>query len=348
SIPMGDTYVSSLSFSPDGKLLALGCTDHVIRLWDVEQQQQLTEPSILHGAVNSIAFSPDGQTLATGSGKEGIHLWEVPSGRLLRGPLEPSKDGGRQDSQTSATYLNFSPDGKLLATGGSRASTAARVFSVPDGRRVKAFMGHRGPVTTAGFSNDGNRLITGSRDRSVKIWFYPSGKLLREWVLPNEVGTAAFSPDGKLAAASSLGSVVKLWDIVTGKELASFTQRGGRPRFAFSQGGSLLAVSLGQELRIVDVASLKTIHSLAAPAGTRSWRTPRFSPDNQTLAAAANNEVHLFDPATGELRSVITQGHVGLVHCIRFSPQGKILATAGADSTVLLWDLKKILASRRE
>ena len=105
--------INSLSFSPDGNLLASGSDDKTTKLWDVKSGsliRTLSETSY----VTSVAFSPDGSLLASGNYGKTIKLWDVKSGSLIRiltGPLT-----GHTDPVYSVA---FSPDGNLLASGSS-------------------------------------------------------------------------------------------------------------------------------------------------------------------------------------------------------------------------------------
>jgi transcriptional regulator with XRE-family HTH domain len=107
----GAAAVTSVAFSPDGKILASGNADDTVELWNVATHQQIGFPLIngQAGGVSSVAFSPDGKTLATGSYEETVQLWNVATQQLIGGPF--TGHGG------SVTSVAFSPDGKVLASG---------------------------------------------------------------------------------------------------------------------------------------------------------------------------------------------------------------------------------------
>jgi len=102
--------INSLSFSPDGNLLASGSDDKTTKLWDVKSGSLVRTLSGHTSYVYSVAFSPDGNLLASGSGDKTTKLWDVKSGSLIR----------TLTGHTDPVYsVAFSPDGNLLASGSS-------------------------------------------------------------------------------------------------------------------------------------------------------------------------------------------------------------------------------------
>ena len=105
--------VNSVTFSPDGSLLAVGCNDKKVRLWDVAAGSVLSEFGGHTGGVASVSFSPDAKTLASGSGDKTVRLWNITNG-------EPIAILGGHTSDVSS--VSFSPDGMTLASGSADGS----------------------------------------------------------------------------------------------------------------------------------------------------------------------------------------------------------------------------------
>jgi hypothetical protein len=117
--------VSSVSFSPDGKILASGSWDNTIKLYSMPDGLLLKTLEGHTHDVESVCFSPDGKILASGSSDKTIKLWSIPDGELLK-TLEAHTGFVRS--------ISFSPDGKILASGS--ADSTIRLWTMPDGKPV--------------------------------------------------------------------------------------------------------------------------------------------------------------------------------------------------------------------
>jgi WD40 repeat protein len=150
------TGVNGLAISPDGKLFATAGADGVARIRDLATGRLVHE---LHGhtkAVTGVAFSPDDTTLATSSVDHDIRLWDVATGRpgpVLRAHFAVVSD------------VAFSPDGRWLVSAGP---TTAGLFHLPDAAFLIYLRGHHGRLVGAGFTADGQRIVTASVDGTVR------------------------------------------------------------------------------------------------------------------------------------------------------------------------------------
>ncbi|HEY6293581.1 MAG TPA: c-type cytochrome domain-containing protein [Terriglobia bacterium] len=198
--------VSSLKFSPDGKLLAIGGYQEV-RLIDPASGEAITTLSGHADYVRSIAFSPDGKRLAAAGGacqRSGeIKIWDVASRRLLN-TLQGHKD--------CIYSVAWSPDGKLIASGSY--DKMVKIWDVTTGKELRNLQDHIDAVFAVAFSPDGERLASGSQDRTVKIWDVATGERLYTLSDASDgLSGLAYSPSGDQIAAAGYDKTIYVWSL---------------------------------------------------------------------------------------------------------------------------------------
>jgi len=232
--------VRSVALSPDGTLMASGSEDQTVRVWDTRTGRLIRTFEEHTDSVLSLAFSPDGRLVASAANR--VKIWEVGTGRVTRDLRRHrqtvngvafdhtgrflatvSKDDtlilwdlparsahSWKAHEGEARAVDFSPDGKLLASGGDDG--AVRIWDAADGALVRELTGHRGVVTGVAFSPDGERLASSSRDDQTRVWEVSTGR--RVMAFPgrhNDTTSVAFSPGGRWIAAGGDDDSVRVY-----------------------------------------------------------------------------------------------------------------------------------------
>lgn len=256
-----------------------------------------------------------------------------------------------------ATALAWSPDGKYLAVA---AGERIHLIDVTEWRRLGSFP--IGSLTQSlTFSQDGNWLAVGSRDGLVRCWFKPlSLKYGAAEIPPSTIFQAhkkgvnhlAFSPDGRVLASGGNDAVARFWDLETSQTLGLMI--GGTyavPSIAFSPQGDVLAVANGRMVRLRQVGSERILGSFQADEPLFSLA---YSSSGSWLAAGdISNGVLLWRPEqafrSGQEKypqPTRLLGHNGrsgtyraLIWDVAFNHDGQLLASAGGDMSIRLWDV---------
>jgi WD40 repeat protein/tRNA A-37 threonylcarbamoyl transferase component Bud32 len=202
----------SLAFSPDGKRLAVGGWNGLVRVWEVGNGREVFTLRGHTGSARSVRFSPDGRWLASGSHDRTVRLWDAATGRHVS-TLRSHTD--------LVCGVAFSPDSSRLASCGR--DQTVRLWDVASGRELFTFRGAEGEVSGVAFSPDGKRLASSSWDATVKLWETGSGQeVLTLKAHTSYAHAVAFSPDGKTLASAGQDRMVRLW------AAGAPAERGGR------------------------------------------------------------------------------------------------------------------------
>ena len=157
----GDLYIRSVCFSPDGRSLATGAEDKLIRVWDIASKQIKQTFGGHDQDIYSLDFSHNGRNIASGSGDRTVRVWDVESGaEVLCLAIE---DG--------VTTVAMSPDGSSVAAGSLDKSV--RVWDTRTGtmcEKLDGEDGHKDSVYSVAFAPSGRELVSGSLDKTIKMW----------------------------------------------------------------------------------------------------------------------------------------------------------------------------------
>jgi WD40 repeat protein len=314
-----------VSFSPDGKTLAVGFSDSTLRIYDPAVRKELSCLDTQGQIQISLAFSPDGRTLASGSKSASntgfdlvpVHLWDVTTFKEMRQILA---------HEQHVSSLAFAPDGKTLASAGADATV--RLWEVATGRRINPSHANRSHISCVLASPIDRGLITAGHDGTIRRWDAGTGRERNGLgTLPLGVENMAISPDGRLFLVVGTDGVVQLRDVISGNELRRLVDRspsGCLAGLAFSVNGKTACAAR----RIWDVDSGRELATLRDSQGRdfQPWATHSvaFTPDGKDVIATDQHRVSVFDAATG--REVRRVAEKELFNAIALSPDGRFLA----------------------
>lgn len=316
-------WVTSISMSPDGEMLATASNDRMARLWDLEGNLLASLPR--HTAsVISVCFSPLEKLLVTGSADGIVRLWD----------LGGNKIGEFVCHTAPLLSLNLSPNGEYLVT--TNYDRTVRLWNLA-GELITTFQGDTAPVTTACFSPDGKILVTASLDGTCRLWEL-AGNQISELVYKNSpITSASLSQTGELLAIASLDGTVSLLHLKDDRRADLVGHRDSVTQICFSPKEDLIATaSVDGTVRLWDFSG-NQIGDLVGH--TASVTDVCFSADGKRLVTSSyDRTARLWE--LGENVPVELVGHTASIHSICFSPKGDRLATASADGSARIWDLE--------
>lgn len=288
--------IRALAFSQVNKVIAGGCDDHRVYLWDIETGR-LKQTLIGHkDLVRHAAFSPDGRRLVTGSHDRTLRIWEAATGQLshvVQGAC------ARIQSATA-----FSPDGRILAFGSDHS--AVSLLDAGSGELLGSLpVGQEKPVTVA-FNAQGQLLACGTECGAIWVWRVDSQNALSSSVLRFRVQPAArliwrivFSPDDRFLAVCGDGGFNQVIDLASGQVVYSLPDAPAAFSLAFGGAHRYLATA-GTEsaIHIRDIATGEVLRTLRGHLAEVT--SLDASPAGDLVASSSvDGAVRLWSPETG-------------------------------------------------
>ncbi|HUS10938.1 MAG TPA: WD40 repeat domain-containing protein [Pyrinomonadaceae bacterium] len=354
-----------ITFSPDGRLVAMSGKKRSITVWDAETGR--LKATLLGGkagkeGISGFAFSPDGRIAATRDYLDkSVRLWDVETWQLkttLSGRkrnLETRLKAGTSFEEEFGP-VPFSPDGRAVlsereddlvavsdVTSGQERMTLkhdTRDSGAKDVLRAVFFYGSRHfLLLQTGFSADGRWIFTINGDKSAKIWDAATGKLQSDISNSERIYRANFTPDSSGLLTVEQQGGMKLWDVETGQLRAEVAPKGHfeylMKSYEFSKDGERIATFHLGDTRLWNLKTGASLHKLLDSQTTDAT----FSSDGRCLATAsrdAKSAARIWNVETGELKLTLASTGNKSVSVI-YNPDGSILVTTN-DKGVTLWD----------
>jgi WD40 repeat protein len=206
---------------------------------------------------------------------------------------------------------------------------------------LRSLEGHTGGVNAVAVSPDGRFIVSGSDDRTVKVWELESGRLLRSLEgHADRVWAVAVSPDGRFIVSGSDDRTVKVWELESGRLLRSLEgHTGGVNEVAVSPDGRFIVS--GSEDRTVKVWELESGRLLRSLEGHTGWvNAVAVSPDGRFIVSGSyDGTVKVWEAESGRLLRSL-EGHTDGVLAVAVSPDGRFIVSGSDDRTVKVWELE--------
>jgi WD40 repeat protein len=205
--------------------------------------------------------------------------------------------------------------------------------------QLAVLAGHRDPLYTAAYSPDGTRIVTGSVDKTARIWDVRTGIELAVLANGATVTSANYSPDGtRIVTTSTTDKSARIWDARTGIQLVVLTGHGNSLfNAAYSPDGAhIVTASADLTARIWDATTGVQVTTLAGHSDR--VQSAAYAPDGVHIVTASfDKTARIWDARTGAQLSVLS-GHGGLLLLAAYSPDGTRIVTASLDKTARIWD----------
>jgi WD40 repeat protein len=373
------SYVSKVVFGPRSARIVTTSDDHTARLWQADTGKLI---AILEGHTAPVVrtvFNHDGKRVLTVTGQEThlpfdytARLWDAETGEPLavfdhdsdERKAIFSNDGERIYTiaggavhvwQAQAGVGAAVPRiyGKIVGTGKSKNGEILIVSSAPNNiahileqdtlQEIATLTGHRGEILSAGFSPNGKLAVTGSADRTARVWNAVTGDSVATLAGHDAAVTrAVFSPDGLYILTESEKKSARLWDERTGTEISRLNCIGSTEKFAvFSPDSKRIAGFCADEM--LHFWDVKTGAETAQPIAG-DWMA--ISPDLAHAVERLNNvEAALRDTMTGAVIKTLDHSNFWAFGAAKFSADGTFLMTETSgqlpeQSAAHIWDAK--------
>jgi RNA polymerase sigma factor (sigma-70 family) len=328
------SYTEAVGLSPDGKTLAVK-DDKFLSFRDAATGKELRKLKYLpasggrRSVTSWMTFTPDGKQVAATLMGAAVQLIDVATGEVKR----------TFDKAAAASACVFSPDGKLMASGGYGQEDGvyhAHLWEVATGKELRRFAvayERNQPIGALAFSHDGTKLAGASwGDGRLRLFEVATGKELKVFPkIGQDIAGVAFSPDGKTVAAA--GDCIHLYDPASGKERHRIDRHARS--LAFSRDGSVLTGAVSGAIYRWDAASGRQL----TPAAAQDSAVEQIlvsADGRQVFTTDQDGDLRTWDAAGGKSPRRIAGGaHRGVVA----SPDRRLLAWADENSRIRLYDV---------
>ncbi|XP_043251614.1 autophagy-related protein 16-1 [Colletes gigas] len=284
------------------------------------------------GEVYAVKWSPVDRILATGGADRKVKLWNITKG------ISESK-GILVGSNAGVMSIDFDSTGMLIL--GASNDYASRVWTVNDLRLKHTLTGHCAKVMAAKFLGEPSKVVTGSYDRTLKIWDLRSKACIETKFAGSSCNDLVISDgEGSTIISGHFDQRIRFWDTRAEFSSNDILLEGKVTSLDLSRDANyLLSCVRDDTLKLIDLRMKKIIGSFSADGFKVGfdWTRATFSPDGQYIAVGSSNgSVFIWSVVTNMIESVL-KNHSAVVTAVSWHTQGTYLASVDRAKTVTIW-----------
>ena len=203
TINTGAFYGFSIDFSPTSNMVAVGCSDGKLLLYNYITGALIKEINAHPSWVTCVKFSPDGSQIVTGGSDNKVKTW-TNTGTLIN---------NYSGHASYVTSVKFTPDNKYIVS--ASRDRKIKIWDAATTNIISTLIGHKQEINQIDISPDGSKVVSASSDSTCKIWDFKTGNLISTFGVKDsgEYRSVCWSPSGKLIATGNVLSDLMLWDI---------------------------------------------------------------------------------------------------------------------------------------
>ena len=275
--------IRTVTWSPDGMLMASGSSDKTIHIWDAATGHTLQIYRLHTDGVNDVTWSSDGKHVISASDDKTVHKWQPITGHnmlIYRGHV---------DMVRCVAYL---PKSELIVSAG--AGKVVLVSGAIRGQRILSYTGHKGGINALTCSPDESYIASSSDDGTIQVWDVTGGRTFFNYSGHGGVSiwiqAVVWSPDGTRIASGDANGKIHIWEAGKGKHLVTCNGHTGRIySLTWSPDSKYIASGSGDSTMQVWDSSTGQSHFTyyhSAPVNSVAW-----SPDGSRIATGCDDRI---------------------------------------------------------
>ena len=333
--------INAITFSNTNQILATASVDRTVKIWDITKGKCLKTLQGRADFVHSAVFSNDNRTIITGS-QHSINFWDIDSQCIST--FFKTKDWLSsliisQDEKTIACANISNEDNFIRIWQIDDLNSSTTNYQIPN----KILKGHNDNIWSIAFNPDGTKIVSGSSDRTVKIWNSQTGQCLKTLSGHNRpVLCVSFSPNGNTVASCGGHSIIKLWNVETGECFQTIQEKASYI-IKFNSNGLILAS--GHTSGIIKLWNTKNGECIQTLGNRKPIISIAFSDDGKYIAYGSyDGTVTVWNINDNKSVAILEQNYsspwsLTFSKLSQFTKNSNLLAVGRDSEVIQIWDI---------